>query len=59
MNAQDKDPKPASSGANIFEDDDLDAAVGAADATGMVTSQQSIIKTELSEDGTAHDADEN
>jgi len=35
---------------NIFEDDDLDAAVGAADDTGMVTSQQIIIKTELDED---------
>lgn len=42
---------------NIFEDDDLDAAVGAADATGMVTSQQITVKREI-QDGTARDADE-
>lgn len=49
MNAEDKDRKPASGG-NIFEDDDLDAAVGAADDTGMVSAQQVVVHTEIDED---------
>lgn len=33
----------------IFDDDDLDAAVGAADDTGMVSQRQSVVKTEEEE----------
>lgn len=49
MSIDDKNPaKP--SGANIFEDDDLDTAVGAADDTGMVSAQQVVVQTEIDED---------
>jgi hypothetical protein len=33
----------------VFDDDDLDAAVGAADDTGMVSQQQYVVKTEEQE----------
>ncbi len=49
MSIEDKNAKPASGG-NIFEDDDLDAAVGAADDTGMVSAQQIVVHTEIDED---------